>query len=167
MDYIFDTFDKITVDFLLENNIKAVILDIDNTLEPYENAVPGSRVKEWLSSLSQSGISCAFVSNNGKERVETFNAQLNLPAFYKAGKPFAKNIRKAMLVLSANPENTVMLGDQILTDVWAARNAGIRAFLVPPIKDKTDLFTRFKRLLEKPALKKYAKIHGKEQGNAR
>ena len=54
-----------------------------------------------------------------------------------------------------------MMGDQILTDVWAARNAGIRAILVPPIKDKRDPFTRFKRLLEKPIMKKYWKKAGK------
>ena len=161
-DYIFDKFDDISVDFLLANEIKAVILDIDNTLEPYENATPGERVKLWLSSLAENGISCAFVSNNNEQRVSAFNAELGLPAFYKAGKPFAKNILKAMDTLGAAPKNTLMLGDQILTDVWAARNAGITACLVPPIKDKTDVFTKFKRLLEKPILKKYRKIHSTE-----
>ena len=53
------------------------------------------------------------------------------------------------------------MGDQIFTDVLAARLAGVRAALVPPIKDKTDLFTKFKRLLEKPILKKYDRLHNK------
>ena len=53
------------------------------------------------------------------------------------------------------PEEAALMGDQIFTDVWAARNAGIRAILVPPIKDKRDILTRTKRLLEKPIIKKY------------
>ena len=52
------------------------------------------------------------------------------------------------------------MGDQVFTDVWAARNAGIRAILVPPIKDKTDFFTKFKRWLERPILKRYDRKHG-------
>ena len=62
-----------------------------------------------------------------------------------------------MDALSSVREKTVIMGDQIFTDVWAAKNAGIRSILVSPIKDKRDIFTKFKRLLEKPILKKYEK----------
>ena len=57
--------------------------------------------------------------------------------------------------MGTDKSNTIHMGDQVFTDVWAAHNAGIKAILVPPIKDKTDLFTKLKRLLEKPFLKKY------------
>ena len=156
-DFIFNTFDEVTVEFLTEKGIKGVILDIDNTLEPYEHPHPGERVKKWLSELRDAGIGAAFVSNNNRERVELFNAELGLPAYYKAKKPFKKNLLKAMSDMSSSKENTVLMGDQVFTDVWAARNAGIRAVLVPPINDKKDIFTKFKRLLEKPVLKKYRK----------
>lgn len=161
-DYIFDKFNDLTPQFLSDLGIKAVLLDIDNTLEPYENALPGDHVKKWLSELAAQGIKCAFVSNNGKERVELFNSVLNLPAYYKAGKPFKKNLIKAMFSLGADKNTTIMVGDQILTDVWAARNAGIRAVVVPPINDKRDIFTRFKRVLERPFLKKYKRVHTEE-----
>ena len=59
--------------------------------------------------------------------------------------------------MGTNKSNTILMGDQIFTDVWAAHNTGIRAILVPPINDKKDILTRFKRLLEKPILKKYKK----------
>jgi predicted HAD superfamily phosphohydrolase YqeG len=49
------------------------------------------------------------------------------------------------------------MGDQIFTDVWAGKRLGVRTILLPPIKDKRDIFTRFKRLLEKPILKYYRK----------
>ena len=100
-------------------------------------------------------VSAAFVSNNDKERVELFNADLHLPAYYKAGKPFKKRIFMAIKDMGVSPKETVLMGDQVFTDVWAAHNAGIRAILLPPINDKRDFLTKFKRLLEKPILKKY------------
>ncbi len=158
-DYRFDTFDMASADFLTSLGIRGIILDIDNTLEPYENVLPGEHVLAWLRSLSNAGISAAFVSNNGAERVELFNSSLGLPAFYKAKKPFKKNLLRAMEIMGTNKENTIIMGDQIFTDVLAGRFAGLRTILVPPIKDKTDFFTKLKRWLEKPALRKYDKKH--------
>ena len=160
-DYRFEKFNDMTVDFLKKEGIRGVILDIDNTLEPYEHPVPGEHVILWLGQLKAAGIGCAFVSNNNRERVELFNENLGLPAFPKGGKPFKKNILKAMKIIGSDKSNTVLMGDQVFTDVWAARNAGIKAALVPPINDKKDIFTRFKRWLEKPVLKKYEKRRGK------
>ena len=156
-DFMFNTFDEATVEFLVANKIKGVILDIDNTLEPYEHPHPGEHVKKWLADLRNAGIGAAFVSNNDKERVELFNAELGLPAYYKAKKPFKKNLLRAMNDIGSTKENTVLMGDQVFTDVWAARNAGIKAILVPPINDKKDFFTKLKRVLEKPIIKKYRK----------
>ncbi len=160
-DYRFEKFYMADADFLSEIGIKGIVLDIDNTLEPYENPVPGAKVVEWLNSLANRGIKAAIVSNNDKERVELFNQNINLPIFYKAKKPFKKNILAAMKALGTTKENTIFMGDQVFTDVWGAHNANIPAILVPPIKDKTDVFTRFKRWLEKPILKKYEERNAK------
>ena len=158
-EYIFDTFDLATPEMLKSLGIKGVILDVDNTLEPYENPSPGEHVIAWLSALSEIGIRAAIVSNNNNERISLFNKSLGLPAYAKAGKPFTKNIKKAMFDIGSTKENTVLIGDQVFTDVWAAHNAGIRAILVKPIKDKRDPLTRFKRLLEKPVIRAYHKKH--------
>lgn len=160
-DYIFKTFDEATADFLQSIDVRAVILDIDNTLEPYEHPHPGEHVIAWLNSLSECGIKTAIVSNNGWKRVNLFNKNIGMPAIARAKKPFKKNVLRAMEMLSAERENTVFIGDQILTDVLAAHNAGIRAILVSPINDRRDPFTKFKRLLEKPFIRKYEKRAGK------
>ena len=154
-EYRFETFDFASAEFLSEIGVKGIILDIDNTLEPYENSDPGEHVVSWLESLKRCGIKAAIVSNNGRERVERFNKNLSLPAYYKAKKPFKRNLLSAMQDMNTDTSSTVLMGDQVFTDVWAAHNAGIRAILVPPINDKRDIFTKFKRLLEKPILKKY------------
>ena len=154
-DFYFETYAGASVKSLKNAGIRALVLDIDNTLEPYENAEPGEAVRAWFSALSESGISAAFVSNNGKERVERFNKDLGNIAYYKAKKPFPFKIKRAMREMGVSKKETLFMGDQIFTDVLAARFAGIRVALVPPIKDKTDALTRFKRLLERPIMKCY------------
>jgi len=154
-DYYFNKFSDVTAGFLLAIGVKGIILDIDNTLEPYEKSEPGIAVLDWFASLNASGIKAAFVSNNNSIRVERFNKNLGFPAYYKSAKPFKKNVLKAVADMKISVNDAILMGDQIFTDVWAARNAGIRAILVPPINDKRDILTRFKRLLEKPVLKKY------------
>ena len=160
-DYRFNTFDEVTSEFLLSLGIQGIILDIDNTLEPYEHPTPGEHVLRWLSALSEAGIKTAIVSNNDGERVTLFNKEIGMPAFYKAGKPFKKNLLAAMRAMGTSQEDTILMGDQVFTDVWAAHNAGIPAILVPPINDKRDFFTRFKRWLERPFLRKYERRKNK------
>ena len=157
----------ITPEYLKGRGVEAVILDIDNTLVPYEIAEPTDEVRAWLTALNEAGIKTAFVSNNHAPRVELFNKTLGYPAFPDSGKPFKKACRAAMEAMGTKPENTAIIGDQVFTDVLAGRNAGLNcALLVKPIKDKTNLFFRTKRLMEVPILKKYKKLHPEtEKGN--
>ena len=161
-DYMFRTFDEVTPEFLSTLGIRAILADIDNTLAPYEQSEPDERIRGWITSLSAAGISVAFVSNNNAERVELFNRTLGVPAYPKSGKPFKKNLRKAMNVLGGTKETTVMLGDQLLTDALAGHNLGVRCIIVPPIRDKKSRFFRFKRWLERPVVKRFKKRNGIE-----
>lgn len=154
----------VSPEYLESRGIRAVILDIDNTLVPYEIPEPTDEVRAWLTSLTDAGIGVAFVSNNHPPRVELFNKTLGYPAFPDSGKPFKRACRAAMEALGSTPENTAIIGDQVLTDVWAGRSAKLAyAILVKPIKDKKNLFFRFKRLLEVPILRKYKRLHKDEK----
>ena len=161
-DYMFRAFDEITPAFLASLGVKAILADIDNTLAPYEQPEPDQRIKGWIASLAEAGIGIAFVSNNDWERVELFNRTLGVPAYAKSGKPFKKNLVKAMNDLGGTLETTVMLGDQLLTDALAGHNLGVRCLIVPPIRDKKNAFFRFKRWLEKPVVRKFKKRNGIE-----
>ena len=161
-DYMFRTFDEITPAFLTSLGVKAILADIDNTLAPYEQPEPDQRIKGWINSLAEAGIGIAFVSNNDWERVNRFNATLGVPAYAKSGKPFKKNLVRAMNDLGGTLETTVMLGDQLLTDALAGHNLGVKCLIVPPIRDKKNAFFRFKRWLEKPVVKKFKRRNGIE-----
>ena len=156
-DHIFEKFDDVTPEFLRAEGISFLLIDIDNTLAPYEEPLPNERVKAWLGGLAQNGIRAILVSNNHAPRVELFNSELGLPAFADCHKPSPRRLRKLVDSFGAELCETSALGDQIFTDVWGAKKMGARAILVPPIRDKKTLFFRAKRLLEKPFLRMYRK----------
>ena len=154
-EYYFNTFDEVDADFLVSIGVKGIVLDIDNTLEPYEHPKAGERVIRWIDSLYLQGIKTAIVSNNNEKRVNLFNEDFNMPAYARGGKPFKRNVENAIKDMGITKSEAILMGDQIFTDVWAAHNAGIPAILVPPINDKKDALTKFKRLLEKPILRTF------------
>lgn len=158
-DGIFDDIYAITPEFLLSLGVRGLILDIDNTLVTYDDPVPTEKVAGWLEAMHDAGISTAFVSNNHRERVEEFCRNLDCFCLSDAGKPSRKGLFAAMEHMGTDVLSTAAVGDQVFTDVWAAKRCGMRSFLVPPIKDKTTLFFRFKRLLERPVLHAYYRSH--------
>lgn len=158
--HMFGHYYEITPEFLSSIGVRALLIDIDNTLAPYEQPDPDDRIRAWFASLQEHDIRAALVSNNHKPRVEQFNRTLGLPAFWDSGKPKKKTLLLAMKTLGADSSETAMLGDQLLTDAYAGLHIGLPALIVPPIKDKTNLFFRFKRLCERPFIRKYAKSHG-------
>ncbi|MBQ8357042.1 MAG: YqeG family HAD IIIA-type phosphatase [Clostridia bacterium] len=155
----FLSYREVSAALLREMGIEVLLLDIDNTLAPYEQPEPDEQIRLWLQSLARAGIRAAFLSNNHGERVELFNKTLALPVRYDAHKPLPRQAKKMMKRLGGNRKNTALMGDQIFTDVLCAHLAGIRGFLVPPIVDRTDRGTRFKRRMERKILKRYYKKH--------
>ncbi|MBQ9807020.1 MAG: YqeG family HAD IIIA-type phosphatase [Clostridia bacterium] len=159
-DYMFGHYYEITPAFLESIGVRALLIDIDNTLAPYEMPDPDDRIREWFSELAENGISVALVSNNHAPRVERFNKTLGLLAYPDSGKPKRKTLETAMEKLGVKHEETAMLGDQLLTDCYAGKHIGLRALIVPPIKDKTTLFFKFKRWCERPFIRRFAKQNG-------
>ena len=156
-DYIFPTFADITPDFLLSHGIKALVIDVDNTLAPYEQELPDQKTVDWFKNLSENGIKAALISNNKPERIEKYNALLAWPAYPDSKTPSTKAILRAIEEMGATLDSTAGLGDQLLTDTLAVHRLDMISIIVPPIKDKKTLFFRFKRLLEKPFIARYYK----------
>ncbi len=160
-DYIFPKFTDITPDFLQSLGIRALVIDVDNTLAPYEQELPDEKTVNWFKALSDSGIKSALISNNSPDRIEKYNASLGLLAFPDAKKPSRKAILNAIEQMGVTPNECAGLGDQLLTDALAVHRLDMISLIVPPIKDKKSLFFRFKRLLEKPFIARYYKKKGK------
>ncbi len=161
-DRMFENYRAVTPEFLAEQGVRALLIDIDNTLAPYEQPDRDEQHDAWFASLAAADVGCALISNNGEERVRCFAEGLGIPAYPDYGKPSRKYLRIALAELGVSPSEAAILGDQIFTDCLSARRMGMKAFIVPPIKDKRTLFFRAKRALEVPIIRKYRRLHGKD-----
>lgn len=146
------------IDFekLYSEGVRGLIFDIDNTLVPH-GAPADERAEELFARLKKIGFGCCLISNNQEPRVKMFNRNIQVDYIYNAHKPSAKNYRKAMEIMGTGPENTVFIGDQLFTDVWGAKRAGIPNILVKPIHPKEEIQIVLKRRLEKIVLHFYKK----------
>lgn len=152
---------EITTEFLNENNIKGLILDIDNTLIDFDkNLLDG--VKNWCENHKKNGIKMCILSNTNKvEKVEKVAKSLDLPYIYFAKKPFKKGFIKAKNLLGLNEKNIGVVGDQIFTDVIGANISNMFAILTKPIDKRDILPTKIKRPLENIVIKAYLRKQNK------
>ncbi len=154
-DHVCQDIYELTPALLERLGIRGLILDIDNTLVTYDDEVPTPRLLAWLAALKHQGIRVAFASNNKPQRVRVFNASLGYFAVSRSHKPSRKALRRALNAMGTSSADTLAVGDQIFTDILAARRLGLRCVLVPPIRDKQSFFVRLKRLLERPFIRCY------------
>lgn len=140
---------EIDLQQLQQQGIKAIITDLDNTLVEWDRPEPTERIREWVSQVHDIGMELLILSNNDEERVARFAKPLHLPYVYDAGKPGRKAFAKALKVLQLPREACVVVGDQVMTDVWGANRFGLEAILVKPVANNDAVKTRFNRQIER------------------
>lgn len=141
---------------LYEKGYRGIIFDIDNTLVPH-GAKADERAIALFERLHNIGYNTMLLSNNKEPRVKMFNDDVNSNYIFKANKPALSGYEKAMEIMKTVPKNTIFVGDQLFTDVWGAKKAGIITFLVKPIHPKEEIQIVLKRKLEKIVLYFYHK----------
>ena len=150
--YVFDKVGEITPEFLNKNDIKGLLLDLDNTLTTHNNPTPPQTSLDWLDEMKNAGIKLMIVSNNSAERVTPFAEALGLHFVPKGKKPLTFGYTQAIKELGLPKKNVAAVGDQIFTDILGSNLKGIRSCFVFPIEPETSLPFRFKRVCEKPFL---------------
>ena len=144
----FDIITDITIDFLKENNIKGLILDVDNTLiDLSRNKIEG--LDDWINSMIESGIKIAIVSNGRKKRqIELLTNKHRLIYVFFALKPFKRGIKKARKELDLCYNEIAEIGDQIFTDVWVSNKTKMFSILTKPVEMEKSFLQKFKRKIE-------------------
>ncbi|MCX7783928.1 MAG: YqeG family HAD IIIA-type phosphatase [Meiothermus sp.] len=139
----------ITPEWLRERGLRAVLLDLDNTLVPYKTYGEAPQgLLEWLQTLKDAGIQVMLVSNGSRGRVRYWREKLEVPGFGPAGKPWF-GFRKALRRLALSPREVAVVGDQLFTDVLGGNLIGAYTVLVPPLSKREMGYTRLVRKLER------------------
>ena len=151
-DRYFSRLSKVDIDRdLLALGYRNVFLDVDNTILTRDTHEVPRDVGLWLGQARDAGISFCLVSNNWHEGVYHLAQRLSLPIVAKAVKPLPPAFMIALSKLGAKRAETVVIGDQLVTDVLGAHFMGMKAYLLAPLVEQdlphTLMLRNFERLV--------------------
>ncbi len=163
--YVDNAYD-IDYEQLYAKGYRGIIFDIDNTL--VEHGAPADLKSVALfARLHSIGFSTLTLSNNKEMRVKTFCDAVHTSYLYKAGKPLKRGYLQAMHVMGTERDTTLLIGDQLFTDIWGANRCGISSILVKPIDPKEEIQIILKRIPERWILFFYKRRISKQERRAK
>lgn len=145
-----DTVYDIDLDDLYAKGYRGIVTDLDNTLVGARDPLATPKLVAWFENVKRKGFKLVIVSNNNMNRVSSFAAPLNIEFVHKARKPSSSPFRRALTILGLKAEQTIMIGDQLMTDVYGGNRMGLFTVLVLPISVADEgIGTRVNRGLER------------------
>lgn len=145
----------ISLSLLKKYGIKALILDVDNTLSTHHGQVLTDGLEDWLKEMKSAEIGLVILSNSKEERVKPFAAKIGLDYISLGLKPLPFRFSAALKKLNFAKRETAIVGDQIFTDTLGGNVYGVKTILLDPIKPEASLRFRIKRRLERLVYKIY------------
>ncbi|GIV09188.1 MAG: haloacid dehalogenase [Fimbriimonadales bacterium] len=146
---------ELTPERLHARGIRALLLDLDNTITPWRSRQVPEQVAEWVKQMQQSGIQLCFVSNTRNiGRLHWLSEQLGIPYARGSMKPRRAMLRRALEMLGVEPQHAAIVGDQLFTDVWGGNRLGIYTIWVHPMHPREFVGTKLSRQVEKWILKR-------------
>ena len=149
-DFTADNVFKTDFGRLAREGARCVIFDADNTLLSYDEERPKDEIRALCEELKSEGFRVCILSNGHSRRIKKVAEELGLEFVGDALKPRKKGFAICAERCGCALKETVVVGDQIFTDVWGANRAGCISVLVEPIRRDNEPFcVKFKRILEK------------------
>jgi putative phosphatase len=130
--------------------VRGVVLDLDNTIVPWNTSDVSEAVRGWVRRLGAADIAVCVLTNNYTRRASNVARLLDIPIIKVAFKPSPMAFRSALRVMEIAPAEGAVIGDQLYTDVLGGKLVGMRAVLVEPLSQREFFTTRFVRWLERP-----------------
>ena len=147
--------DRVHFAGLYRRGYRLILLDLDNTLAEHGASEADEYAKNAVKLITEQGFACWIITNAARKRGEAYAASIPVPVAAMAGKPSSRAVRKVCAETMIRPEKTVLIGDQLFTDVWCAKRAGCHAILVQPRSSHEAWNVKLKRWLEKPLYRKF------------
>src|SRR5213595_444639 len=123
----------ITPDELKTRGIKGIITDLDNTLVEWDRPQAPPQLVTWFENMKNNHILVTIVSNNKENRVKSFSDPHKIPFIFRAKKPLGRAFHQAIKQMGITKEEAVVIGDQLLTDVFGGNRSGFHTILVVPV----------------------------------
>lgn len=144
-------------DFFIQQGIRGVIIDLDNTLVPWGEDTIEPDMAQWVRDMKNSGLKLCILSNALEARVRVVGDLLDLPFVPRAVKPRKSPFRKAMEILGTIPEETAVVGDQLFTDILGGNRLDLYTIWTTPLSEEEFVSTKAVRRLERMVVRRFRK----------
>ena len=148
-DKIFKRIYDITPEFIKENSIKGLLVDMDNTLLPWHETKLSEKSLAWLKTMTDAGAKICVITNSGPERTSKVMEGTGYEYIHTALKPFPFSFLRAKRKLKVKRENIYVIGDQMVTDALGSKISGLKCIIVDPISPKEQKGTAVNRFFER------------------
>ena len=153
----------INYDKLKEMGIKTLIFDLDNTLGLISDGECPPKTKKLINDLKKDFL-IVICSNNSNSRIKPYMEDLGVDGVAWSMKPFINGLVKIKNKYKLKKKEMVIIGDQIVTDIFAGNKFRIKTILVDSLGLKDMKITYFNRKIEDFIVKKYTKRGTFERG---
>jgi HAD superfamily phosphatase (TIGR01668 family) len=151
-DFIVDSVTEFDAARLQSMNVRGLLLDVDGALKPHYGTEILPEVALWIHTLRDAGMKLAFFSNGLAERIAPLAASVGVQVFANCCKPLPFQCRRAVAEMGLTPTQTLIIGDQLFTDVLCGRLVGTQTAYVRPMSVDEPIYTSIKRPLERLVL---------------
>ena len=143
----------IDFDELEELGVRGLLIDVDNTLIGHGSLEMTPERLAWAHEAMER-FSVSLLSNSVRGRRVRHLCDLlgcqGVSVWMWNRKPFSGGVRKALKEIGTAPEETAMIGDQLLTDVLGGNRAGLYTIWIDKIYAREFVFTRYvQRMIER------------------
>lgn len=142
------SYKDLKIEKLKEKGIKAIVLDIDNTLVPFDVEKPDKEASDFLNYVIDSGVKPIVISNNHEKRVAEFVEGFDIPYYFESKKPLKRQYLKMQRDFDYKTNEIATMGDQLMTDVLGANRCGFYTILTHPLVKRDIFYTKPNRVLE-------------------
>lgn len=141
---------EISLEWLRAEGKKLIMLDVDHTLVEWKQENFSETVLNWLEQAKQMGFHLCILSNTRRvDRLARISETLGIKTYRGKFKPSPEMYEMALADFKASPDEAVMIGDQIMTDVLGANRSGIDAIWVQKMHGPEFSGTKINRVIEK------------------
>lgn len=160
-DEIVVRLEDIDVEALVARGIKAILLDFDNTICPWHANQPDPTCARWIEEAKKKVELCIVSNTIRPRRLNHVAEALGIPAIGRwlfGRKPFGGGFRAALKKLEICASETVMVGDQLLTDVMGGKRMGMYTVWVQPLEDREFAGTKVSRIIERMLERRFSRL---------
>ncbi len=129
------TIKQINLEKLKEQGIKLIICDLDNTLVPHFTKFPTKIAIDFAQAVKDNDMEFILISNNTRKRVSLFAEKLKVDYIANAKKPLPFAMNRTIKKFNFKPQEVVVVGDMIITDILSANLLHMESILVQPLID--------------------------------